>query len=43
MGLREVFDTVSDFFEREKMDYAVIGGFALFGFGYIRATQDMIS
>jgi hypothetical protein len=41
MGLREVFDTVSDFFEREKMDYAVIGGFALFGFGYIRATQDI--
>jgi len=41
MGLREVFDTVSDFFEREKMDYAVIGGFALFGFGYVRATQDI--
>jgi predicted nucleotidyltransferase len=28
-------------FEREKADYAVIGAFALYAYGYIRATKDI--
>jgi hypothetical protein len=41
MGLQEIFETVSSFFDEKKVQYAVIGGFALYGFGYIRATQDI--
>jgi hypothetical protein len=41
MGLQEIFETVSSFFENEHIDYAVIGGFALYGFGYVRATRDI--
>jgi hypothetical protein len=28
-------------FEREKTDYAVIGAFALYAYGYLRATKDI--
>jgi hypothetical protein len=41
MGLQEIFETVSAFFEKEQIQYAVIGGFALYGFGYVRATRDI--
>jgi hypothetical protein len=30
-----------DFFERERIDYALIGTFALKAYGYTRATQDV--
>lgn len=41
MGLKDIFKSVSDFFRREHMDFAVIGAFALYGYGYVRATKDM--
>ena len=41
MSLKEVFQSVSGYFEREQLDYAVIGAFALYGYGYVRATQDI--
>jgi hypothetical protein len=41
MSLKEVFQSVSEFFKRERMDYAVIGAFALYGYGYVRATRDV--
>jgi hypothetical protein len=41
MTLRDIFETVCSFFESEEMDYAVIGAFALYGFGYVRATRDV--
>ena len=41
MALKEVFEHVAKFFEECKMDYAVIGAFALYGFGYVRATRDI--
>lgn len=41
MGLSDVFKSVSDFFESRHLDYAVIGAFALYGYGYVRATRDI--
>jgi hypothetical protein len=41
MSLREVFQSVSEFFKHEQIDYAVIGAFALYGYGYVRATRDI--
>jgi hypothetical protein len=41
LSLSEVFQSVSDFFRRERMDFAVIGAFALYGYGYVRATKDI--
>lgn len=32
---------MSDFFKREHIEYAVIGAFALYGYGYVRATKDI--
>lgn len=41
MGLKEIFNTMTDFFEHEHFEYAVIGAFALYGYGYVRATMDI--
>ncbi|MBN1575783.1 MAG: nucleotidyl transferase AbiEii/AbiGii toxin family protein [Chitinispirillaceae bacterium] len=41
MAIRDIFRAVSEMFEREKADYAVIGAFALYAYGYVRATKDM--
>jgi hypothetical protein len=41
MGLREIFDSVTNTFNRERIEYAVIGAFALYGFGHVRATRDI--
>jgi hypothetical protein len=41
MGLRELFRSMIDFFNRERMDFAVIGAFGLQAFGYVRATRDI--
>jgi hypothetical protein len=41
MGLREIFEAMVDFFNRERMEYAVIGAFSLHAFGYVRATRDI--
>jgi len=41
MALKDIFETTARFFEKESIDYAVIGAFALYGFGYVRATRDI--
>jgi predicted nucleotidyltransferase len=41
MSLKKVLESIADFFERESLEYALIGAFALYGFGYIRATKDV--
>jgi hypothetical protein len=40
MSLKAIFEILSGFFQREKMDYGIIGAFALFSYGYSRATQE---
>ena len=41
MSLKTIFETLSEFFRRESMDYGIIGAFALYSYGYIRATRDI--
>lgn len=41
MGLKEQFKILTEFFERENLDYAIIGAFALYAYGYTRATRDI--
>ena len=41
MKFAEVFRLLIDFFEKEGVDYALIGAFALKAYGYVRATQDV--
>jgi len=41
MKFKKVFRLLIDFFEREGIDYALIGAFALKAYGYVRATQDV--
>jgi hypothetical protein len=41
MTFKSQFKLLADFFNREHFDYAVIGAFALFAYGYVRATQDL--
>jgi hypothetical protein len=41
MAIRDIFKALSEMFEREKADYAVIGAFALYAYGYVRATRDI--
>jgi predicted nucleotidyltransferase len=41
MAVREIFETIAAMFERENAEYAVIGAYALYAFGYVRATKDI--
>ena len=41
MKFKKTFKLLIDFFERERIDYALIGAFALKAYGYTRATQDV--
>jgi hypothetical protein len=41
MNFKKIFQLLIDFFEQEKIDYALIGAFALKAYGYVRATQDV--
>ena len=41
MRLKEQFKILTEFFNRENFDYAVIGAFALYAYGYTRATKDV--
>lgn len=41
MSLKDQFKILTEFFERESLDYAVIGAFALYAYGYTRATRDL--
>lgn len=38
---KEHFKILTEFFDREHLDYAVIGAFALHAYGYTRATTDV--
>jgi len=41
MKIREQFEILTKFFERENLDYAVVGAFALYAYGYTRVTRDI--
>ena len=41
MTIKEQFKLLTKFFEQENLDYAVIGAFALYAYGYTRATCDI--
>ena len=41
MSLRNILEALSEFFNKNKMDYGIIGAFALFSYGYVRATKDI--
>ena len=41
MKFADVFRLLIDFFEKARVDYALIGAFALKAYGYVRATQDV--
>ncbi len=41
MTIREQFELVTTFFERENIEYALIGAYALHAYGYTRATKDV--
>lgn len=41
MSIKEQFKLLTDFFEQEGLDYAIIGAFALYAYGYTRATGDI--
>ncbi len=41
MEIKKQFKLITEFFEKEKIDYALIGAFALYTYGYTRATRDI--
>lgn len=41
MSLKSIFEALTEFFKRERMDYGIIGAFALYSYGYVRATRDI--
>jgi hypothetical protein len=41
MSIAEHFKLVTSFFSERKLDYAIIGAFALQAYGYTRATKDI--
>jgi hypothetical protein len=41
MDIKEQFRVLTEFFEKQGLDYAVIGAFALYAYGYTRATTDI--
>lgn len=41
MKFKDVFALLTDFFHAHKVDYALIGAFALNAYGYMRATGDI--
>ncbi len=41
MNIKTVFQSLIGFFKQEGIDYALVGAFALKGYGYLRATEDI--
>ena len=41
MTIKDQFKILTEFFGQENLDYAVIGAFALYAYGYTRATRDV--
>jgi predicted nucleotidyltransferase len=41
MSLKNILEALAEFFNTNKIDYGIIGAFALFSYGYVRATKDI--
>jgi hypothetical protein len=41
LSIKDQFKLLVNFFEQEKIEYAVIGAFALYAYGYTRTTSDV--
>ncbi len=41
MEFKKIFRLLIEFFEKEQVQYALVGAFALMAYGYARATQDV--
>ncbi|MGQ9485070.1 MAG: hypothetical protein ACUVSA_08875 [Desulfosoma sp.] len=41
MKFCQILELLVSFFEKHRMDYALIGAFALHAYGYVRATADL--
>ncbi len=41
MGLQTLLRSLSEFFRKEQMDFGVVGAFALYAYGFVRATRDI--
>lgn len=41
MSLKNIFEALSEFFRRENIEFGIIGAFALYAYGYVRATRDI--
>ena len=41
MKFKNILQLLANHFKQEKIDYALIGAFALKAYGYVRATQDV--
>ena len=41
MTLKNQFKILIEFFNRDHLDYAIVGGYALHAYGYTRATRDV--
>lgn len=41
MSIKDQFKMLTVFFEHETIEYALIGAFALYAYGYTRATRDI--
>ena len=42
MSLKDQLDSLCAFFRRNDMEFGVIGAFALYLYGYVRATKDVV-
>ena len=38
---KKIFQLLTEYFKREKIDHTLIGAFGLKAYGYLRATQDV--
>ena len=41
MALKELIQNLTSWFDKENINYALIGGFALQAYGYVRSTRDI--
>ena len=41
MSIRKQFKFIIDYFNKEQLDFAIVGAFALYAYGYTRATRDI--
>lgn len=41
LSLRAIIETLSEYFKKNEFDFGLIGAFALYAIGYVRATKDV--